>query len=176
MRLANKALHQTRRGGVAAARPVVEARLAGEGRCWTGPCGASMSGVGFLVGVVLLACITLNGCGAFTNIDDLVVANPAAAVQAARKMIDEQSSDPERHKGWLNEDQLPESLRVPGLHHASVHGDHVDLVLARNPDWQVGGRIWAKQHREHQDRPTKYAEIFFFSYTNDSPQTPSNIE
>ena len=32
--LANKALHQTRRGGVLASRAVVEARLAGEGRCW----------------------------------------------------------------------------------------------------------------------------------------------
>ncbi len=32
----NKALHQTRRGGAAASRPVVEARLAGEGWCWTG--------------------------------------------------------------------------------------------------------------------------------------------
>ena len=31
--LYNKALHQTRRGGAAASRPVVEARLAGEGRC-----------------------------------------------------------------------------------------------------------------------------------------------
>ena len=31
----NKALHQTRRGGAVASRPVVEARLAGEGRCCT---------------------------------------------------------------------------------------------------------------------------------------------
>jgi len=31
----NKALHQTRRGGAAASRPVVEARLAGERRCST---------------------------------------------------------------------------------------------------------------------------------------------
>jgi hypothetical protein len=31
--LHNKALHQTRRGGAVASRPVVEARLAGEGRC-----------------------------------------------------------------------------------------------------------------------------------------------
>jgi hypothetical protein len=29
----NKALHQTRREGAAASRPVVEARLAGEGWC-----------------------------------------------------------------------------------------------------------------------------------------------
>ena len=36
--LANKGLHQTRRGGVAlrSPGPVVEARLAGEGRCCTG--------------------------------------------------------------------------------------------------------------------------------------------
>ncbi len=31
----NNALHQTRRGGVPAARAVVEARLAGERECWT---------------------------------------------------------------------------------------------------------------------------------------------
>ena len=35
-RPANKALHQTRRGGAVASRPVVEARLAGEGRCCAG--------------------------------------------------------------------------------------------------------------------------------------------
>ena len=33
--LHNKALHQTRRGGVLASRAGVEARLAGEGRCST---------------------------------------------------------------------------------------------------------------------------------------------
>ena len=32
----NKALHQTRRVGAAASRPVVEARLAGEAGCSTG--------------------------------------------------------------------------------------------------------------------------------------------
>jgi len=33
--LHNKGLHQTRRGGAVASRPVVEARLAGEARCST---------------------------------------------------------------------------------------------------------------------------------------------
>ncbi len=32
----NNGLHQTRRGGAAASRPVVEARLAGEAECWAG--------------------------------------------------------------------------------------------------------------------------------------------
>ena len=32
----NNGLHQTRRGGAAATRPVVEARLAGEAECYPG--------------------------------------------------------------------------------------------------------------------------------------------
>ena len=38
--LPNKGLHQTGRGGAAAARPVVEARPAGEARCSTGSSGS----------------------------------------------------------------------------------------------------------------------------------------
>ena len=34
-RLHNNGLHQTRRGGAVASRPVVEARLAGEAECCT---------------------------------------------------------------------------------------------------------------------------------------------
>ena len=37
--LSNNALHQTRRGGAVASRPVVEARLAGERGCWAGLAG-----------------------------------------------------------------------------------------------------------------------------------------
>ena len=43
--LHNKALHQTRRGGVPAARAVVEARLAGEGWCCAGNSGRASSGM-----------------------------------------------------------------------------------------------------------------------------------
>ena len=39
----NKALHQTRRGGAAASRPIVEARLAGEGWCSTNAVGSSLN-------------------------------------------------------------------------------------------------------------------------------------
>jgi len=35
-RPSNDGLHQTGRGGAVASRPVVEARLAGEGKCWAG--------------------------------------------------------------------------------------------------------------------------------------------
>ena len=37
VRPSNNGLHQTRRGGAVASRPVVEARLAGEAECSTGP-------------------------------------------------------------------------------------------------------------------------------------------
>jgi len=126
--------------------------------------------------VAFLGCSLSSGCGAFTGPGDLVVANPAEAVQDARRMIAEQQADPEKHKGWLTDAQLPASLRVRGLRFASVHGDHLDLVLARNPDFKIGGRIWATVHRKHQDLPTKYAEIFFYDYNNDLPETPTNIE
>jgi hypothetical protein len=145
-------------------------------RCWADIAERSMARLHVATIVAILGVSTVSGCGAFTGPGDLVVEKPGEAVLAARQMLAEQQSDPTRHKGWLKEAELPPSLRIPGLHHASVHGDHIDLVLARNPDYQVGGRIWAKAHREHQDRPTEYPEIFFFSYTNDSPESAANIE
>ncbi|HEV8699806.1 MAG TPA: hypothetical protein VGV60_00880 [Candidatus Polarisedimenticolia bacterium] len=59
--------------------------------------------------------------------------------------------------------------------YAYVHPDHLDLILARNPDWNVGGRIWAKDHRPHEDKATRYPEICFFDYNNDTPEGPGNI-
>jgi hypothetical protein len=107
--------------------------------------------------------------------DDLVVADPAQAVHDARAMIKEQEKDRERHTGWLKPAELPPSLRVPGLNHATVHADHLDLVLARHPDGYAGGRIWAKVHRPHSDRKTKYPDIYFYRYDNDFPEAPDNI-
>ena len=46
MSLANNGLHQTRRGGVAAARPVVEARLAGEAGCSPDVAASQLGGAG----------------------------------------------------------------------------------------------------------------------------------
>jgi hypothetical protein len=113
--------------------------------------------------------------GAFTRPGDLVVDRPAEAVAAARAMIAEQRQDPEKHAGFLYAAALPAPLRVKGLRYAHVHRDHVDLVLARNPDVEVGGRIWAADHRPHEDEATRYADIHFFRYTNDAPERPDNI-
>ena len=119
--------------------------------------------------------ILFAGCGAFTGPDDVIVSNPQEAVREARTMIDEQRADPSKYSGWLYEKDLLPSLRVPGLHHASVHTDHLDLVLARNPDWEIGARIGAKDHRPHKDKPTRYPDIYFYDYSNDEPESPENI-
>ena len=117
----------------------------------------------------------LGGCGASTGPDDLIIANPHEAVRAARAMIEERRADSSKYSEMLFAKDLPPTLQVPGLRYAYVHRDHVDLVLARNPDWDVGGRIWAQDHRPHEDRPTRYPEIYFYDYTNDSPESPANI-
>ena len=123
--------------------------------------------------------LALAGCemfhGAFTRPEDLVVDRPADAVAAARAMIAEQRRDTAKHVGFLYPDALPEPLHIKGLRYAHVHRDHVDLVLARNPDVEIGGRIWAADHRPHADEVTRYADIHFFRYSNDAPERPDNI-
>ena len=119
--------------------------------------------------------LLLSACGAMTNQNDLEVADLAGAVVEARRLIAAQQADPTKYANWLNSPDLPPALRVPGLHHASVHRDHVDLVLARNPDWEVGGRIWAEEHRPHRDEATRYPNIWFYDYTNDAEEDAGNI-
>jgi len=71
---------------------------------------------------------------------------------------------------------MPDSLRLPGLKYSFVHEDHVDLALARNPDWNIGARIWsADAKRKHADQPTEYPEVFFYRYTNDAEVSENNI-
>jgi hypothetical protein len=113
--------------------------------------------------------------GAFTRPEDLVVDNPAEAVAAARAMVEEQRRDPAKYPSFVYAGMLPAALRIKGLKYAHVHADHLDLVLARNPDWNIGGRIWATEHRPHQDTPTAYPGIHFFQHTNDAPESPDNI-
>ena len=128
---------------------------------------------------MMASVIGLSACdmlrGAFTRPADLVVDDPAGAVAAARAMIEEKRRDPTRYEGFLYAGSLPAPLRVKGLRYAHVHRDHVDLILARNPDIELGGRIWAADHRPHADEATRYADIHFFRYTNDAPERPDNV-
>ena len=130
-----------------------------------------------VAGVILLAA---TGCGMFDGIfagpGDVKVEDPGRAVADARRLITEQRGNPERDRTVFEPGEMPESLRLPGLKYSFVHEDHVDLILARNPDWNIGARIWsADARRKHADQPTKYPEVFFYRYTNDAEESENNI-
>ena len=132
-----------------------------------------------IVLVSIIACGVLCSCGFVKPIllgpRDVVVANPSGAVSDARRLINEQANSPNRPP-LFEPQELPESLRLPGLLYAMVHGDHVDLILGHNPDLTAGARIWSPDSKRiHRDRPTKYPEIFFYQYDNDYEKTPDNL-
>jgi hypothetical protein len=104
------------------------------------------------------------------------LANPAALVAEARRLLEHQRLEPKRYEDWLLDEAIPAALRFPELAYVNVHGDHVDLVTLRSPDGPMGLRIWAANAtRPHADRPTRYPDIFRFSYTNDVPESPENL-
>jgi hypothetical protein len=113
--------------------------------------------------------------GAFTRPRDIDVDQPENAVLDARSLIAIKHRKPEAFGDFTEPEQLPASLRIHGLRYAKIHADHVDLVVARNPDVSIGARIWAISHRRNHDEPTRYPEICFFRYNNDSPESESNI-
>jgi hypothetical protein len=127
-----------------------------------------------VLAAVAYAFIKMNA-GAFTRPDDIRVDQPALAVRDARVLIQVKNRNPKAFGDFTEPEKLPPSLRLRGLRYAKVHSDHVDLVVARNPDVSIGARIWATEHRRHEDKPTRYPEIFYFRYSNESPERSSNI-
>jgi hypothetical protein len=104
------------------------------------------------------------------------LANPAAMVAEARRLLEHQRLEPKRYEDWLLDEAIPAPLRFPELAYVNVHGDHVDLVILRSPDGPMGLRIWAANAtRPHADQPTRYPDIFRFGYTNDLPESPENL-
>ena|ERR1041385_5586045 len=113
--------------------------------------------------------------GAFTSPRDIQIKDPERAVHDARALIADRTKHPDKYGPFTEPDSLPPSLRIANLRYAKVHDDHVDLVVARNPDWSMGARIWSVQHRPHRDRPTRYAGVYFFRYTHELPESAENI-
>lgn len=114
--------------------------------------------------------------GAFTSPRDIEVAHPEIAVRDARALIEDRAKHPHKYGPFTPAESLPESLRIADLRYAKVHDDHVDLVVARNPDWAVGARIWSvRPQRPHRDHATRYKDVYFFRYTHESPESPHNI-
>jgi len=116
------------------------------------------------------------GSGPFFSARHLVFNNPEAAVSDARIIIKTIGSKPAEH--WIiGPNDLPETLRIPKLRYALAFEDHLSLVASRNPDWEIGARIWAESAtRHHEDTPTKYKDIYFYKYCNDYNESPKNIK
>jgi hypothetical protein len=113
--------------------------------------------------------------GAFTSPRDIQITRPAIAVRDARALIEDRVKHPDKYGPYTEPDALPESLRIANLRYAKVHHDHIDLVVARNPDWSVGARIWSVRHRPHRDQATRYRGVYFFRYTHELPESLENI-
>jgi hypothetical protein len=128
----------------------------------------------FLLAGLVYAFIRMNA-GAFTHPSDIHVDQPEIAVRDARSLIAIKNRNREAFGDFTDPEKLPASLRIHELRYAKVHADHIDLVVARNPDVSMGARIWATSHRKHRDEPTRYAGIYFFRYDNESPVSESNI-
>jgi len=130
-----------------------------------------------ITAVPALAMVLLAGCGGATGPGDVRLSDPEKAVAEARRLIAEKKADVTRYPGWIAPDDLPASLRIPGILFGRVFVDHLNLVLARNSERQIGARIWAADARQpHNDRKTSYPDVMFFQYSNDLPSSPDNLE
>lgn len=132
----------------------------------------------WVVAIAVMVVIPVRLCarsGAFTSADDVEVAQPELAVRDARALVADRNANPAKYGPYTDPEALPPSLRIRNLRYAKVHEDHVDLVIARNPDWAVGARIWSVKHRPHHDQPTRYRDIHFFRYAHEMPESMKNI-
>ncbi len=113
--------------------------------------------------------------GAFTSPRDIRIAHPDIAIHDARALIADRTRHPHKYGPFTEPESLPASLGIANLRYAKVHDDHVDLVIARNPDWSAGARIWSVEHRPHHDQATRYRDVYFFRYMRELPDAPDNI-
>jgi hypothetical protein len=116
----------------------------------------------------------LTACGFFVGPKDIKLSEATRGVADARKLIAEQRANPS--KPILQGDEVPESLRFPALRWVIIETDHVDLVVYHDPDVTRGARIWSLDaKRQHEDKPTRYPDVYFYDYNNDAPQSPDNL-
>lgn len=126
--------------------------------------------------ISISACLAALGCGKKLGPADIVFQNPSQAVADARQLIQNKQENPKLYTDWLFQKDLPESLHCANFKCAVVHKDHMDLLIAKIPDWWVGARIWSTNSTQtHSDKNTMYPDIYFFTYSNDFPDSPENI-
>ena len=118
--------------------------------------------------------VSVTNCGSLFGPGSITLNDSARAVVDARKLIADERARPSRP--MRAPDELPESLRVPGLRWAEIWEDHINLVVYHDPMVTRGARIWSENStREHKDTPTKYRDVYFFDYTKGAPKGPDNL-
>ena len=118
--------------------------------------------------------IGVTSCGFWVRPSSIKLNDPARAVADARKLIADERENPSRP--MRAPDELPESLRIPGLRWADIWEDHINLVMYHDPMVTRGARIWSlNSTRGHKDTPTKYPDVYFFDYNQDAPRAPDNL-
>jgi len=124
--------------------------------------------------LTLVLTTALSSCGFLVRPGSIKVADPTRTVADARRLIDEERAKPS--KPGRAPEEVPESLRIPGLRWVDIWDDHVNLILYHDPMETRGARIWSLDNkRGHKDTPTKYPDIYFFHYEKDEPKGPDNI-
>ena len=138
--------------------------------------------------VVLAALVTLLVAG--------VVAVGAGGLMAVRARVDARQARSEAHLAAhgerivdeartllakaapntvLSPDAAPPGLNLPDLWCLVVAGDHVKLIVSRNPDTERGYRVWPDgQPEDYDDTPTDVPGVYRYRYCDDFPVAPDN--
>ncbi len=124
-----------------------------------------------LIVIESVALVMLPGWISQLERERITLDDPARAVADARKLIEVSGE-----QKLLGPNDLPESLRLPGLLGAQAHGDHLDLINYRDPDGHAGFRVWAAGSScRREEKATRYPDVFIYSWTNDRPEAPDNM-
>src|SRR5689334_18052680 len=110
-----------------------------------------------------------SGCGMLLFPWNVKIENPSQVVIDARRLIKEFRENPQKQSkadttlyGCLpyEREDLPASLQME-IYYAFVCQDHVSLIFYRNPDADLGLRIWSEDAKNKgSDELTKWKDIY----------------
>ena len=126
--------------------------------------------------IIIFLIVGFSGCKSLLFPRNVEIENPSQAVTDARNLIKEFKENPQSQATAkntrfgclpLDKKDLPASLQLD-IKYAFVCDDHVSLVFHRNPDNDLGLRIWSVDANDKgSDKPTKWADIYEYSFNSD---------
>lgn len=135
------------------------------------------------VSVPLLLLLSTS-CASLLFPRNVTLENPEQVVRNARLLIKDFNEMPDAERKskmtrhgchFYEKSELPASLQLD-LRHAFVCEDRVSLVFHRNPDADLGLRIWrADVADKGSDKPSQWNEIYTYYFNNDSEVAIENL-